>query len=148
MNASNITFLRLERRHKKADYTIGKLFVNNEYFCDTCEDTDRGLYQGMSVAEVKAIKVPGRTAIPCGTYEVTMTHSPKFGKVLPLLNVVTGYDGVRIHAGNKAEDTEGCILPGRNTIKGGVAESKVTCDRLFPIISNALKQGRVFITIC
>lgn len=145
---NDITLLCLERRFKKADYTIGKLFVNGMYFCDTCEDTDRGLYQGMTVAEVKAIKIAGKTAIPCGTYEITMTHSPRFDKVLPLLNGVTGYDGVRIHSGNTAKDTEGCILPGKNTIKGGVANSKDTCDKLFPIISNGLKQGRVFITIC
>lgn len=143
-----ITFLRLERRYKKADYTIGKLFVDGSYFCDTCEDTDRGIYQGMTVAEVKAIKIAGKTAIPCGTYEITMTPSPKFGKVLPLLNDVTGYSGVRIHSGNTAKDTEGCILPGKNNIKGGVTNSKAACDKLFPLIDEGLKNGRVFITIC
>lgn len=145
---NNITFLRLERRHKKADYTIGKLFVDGAYFCDTCENTDRGLYQGMTMDEVKSIKIAGKTAIPCGTYEITMTHSPRFDKILPLLNSVTGYDGVRIHSGNTAKDTEGCILPGKNTIKGGVSNSKATCDILFQIISNGIGQGRVFITIC
>lgn len=118
--------LRLIRQYRKEDYTIGKLYVNGVYFCDTLEDKDRGLDDRMSEAEIKAKKVYGQTAIPTGRYNVTLTHSRKFGRVLPLLWNVKGFDGVRIHRGNTAKDTYGCPLVGKNKAKGMVLDSAKT----------------------
>ena len=111
--------LRLERTYKGVSYTIGKLYLNGKYLCDTLEDTDRGLKDTMPTEEIEKIKVYGKTAIPTGTYKVDMnTVSPKFkdrtwakpysGK-LPRLLDVKGYSGVLIHVGNKPEDTLGCL---------------------------------------
>lgn len=127
-----VTTLRIERRWKKETYTIGRLYVNGILWCNSLEDTDRGLDQGMTVVAIKARKVKGQTAIPTGTYEVTLTVSPKFAKkswavkydgLVPLVQGVKGFDGVRIHPGNTPEDTLGCILPGRNTIVGQITNS-------------------------
>lgn len=122
----------LDRKWKKETYTIGRLYINNVYFSDTIEDKDRGLTASMSSAEITLKKVYGETAIPSGVYELKMTYSPKFatkvwgrkykGKV-PELLYVKGFSGVRIHPGNTATDTLGCILVGRNTEKGKVTQS-------------------------
>ena len=105
----------VKRIAKKPKYTIGKLYIDEQYICDTLEDTDRGLNQNMSLEEIKKKKVYGETAIPAGTYKVDMnTISPKFksrtwakpyGGKLPRLIAVPGYEGVLIHVGNRAEDT-------------------------------------------
>ena len=120
----------VKRIAKKPKYTIGKMYIDGQYICDTLEDTDRGLNQNMSLEEIKNKKVYGETAVPTGTYKVDMnTVSPKFksrtwakpyGGKLPRLVLVPGYDGVLIHPGNKAEDTLGCILVGENKAVGQV----------------------------
>lgn len=131
--------LRIERRWKKAAYTIGRLYVDGELWCNTLEDTDRGLDQGMTVVAIKARKVKGQTAIPRGTYEVVLTVSAKFAKkpwaakyggLVPYVQRVKGFDGIRIHPGTTAEDTSGCILPGLNTKVGQLTESVYSYDRL------------------
>lgn len=132
---------------KKPTYTIGKLYVNEEYFCDTIEDTDRGLTSDMSTSEISKIKVHGQTAIPTGKYNVVMTYSPRFKKTMPLLENVPGFSGIRIHSGNDSSDTEGCILPGQNKVVGKVINSRVYTDKLYKIISDGLKTGHVYITI-
>lgn len=86
-------------------------------------------------------KVPGKTAIPYGTYNVVITWSNRFGRLLPLLENVPGYTGVRIHAGNTSADTEGCLLPGRVRHAKGVGQSRPACDQLLPKIDRALKAG-------
>ena len=83
--------LTLKTRANKETYTIGHLFVDGEYFCDTLEDTNRGLNDNMSTAEILKRKVKGRTAIPRGTYEVRLTMSPRFKRVMPLLMNVKGF---------------------------------------------------------
>ena len=124
----------VNRLYKKDTYTIGKLFVNGEYICDTLEDKDRNLKQSMLKNEIASIKVPAKTAIPSGIYKVNLkTFSPKFGRRefykitckgnLPRLENVPGFEGVLIHCGNSANDTEGCILVGENKIKGGLINS-------------------------
>ena len=128
----------VKRVAKRASYTIGKMYINGVYFCDTCEDTDRGLTQYMSLAEIKRKKIYSRTAIPAGTYNVTMNViSPRFskrdfykkncdgGRVPRLLNV-PGFDGVLVHAGNSAADTNGCLLVGKNSQVGKVLNSTNT----------------------
>lgn len=115
--------LRLERRYKGSKYTIGKLFINDEYFCDTIEDIDRGLKSSMSVEYIKKKKVYAETAIPTGTYKIEMTYSNKFKRILPLLVDVKGFSGIRIHRGNTEKDSSGCIVIGENKVKGRVINS-------------------------
>lgn len=132
--------LKLIRKEKEANYTIGDLFVNGILFSQTLEDKDRGLTQDMPLEEIKAEKVYGETAIPTGTYEVDMnTVSPKFkdrswakpygGKVPRLLNV-KGFDGILIHPLNKASESLGCVGVGKNTVVGMVTDSANTFKKL------------------
>ena len=140
--------LRLERKYRNNNYCIDKLYINGKYFSDVLEDPDRGLTDTMSLEEIKKIKIKGNTCIPYGTYNITITYSPRFKKNLPLLNNVKGFDGIRIHSGNKPQDTEGCLLPGFNKVKGQVIDSRVTTDRLIAQIQQALNKGeKVTITI-
>lgn len=127
----------LDRVYKKENYTIGKMFINGICFCDTLEDKDRGLYSFMSEAELKKKKVYGKTAIPTGTYTVKMTYSTKFKKLMPLVDKVKAFDGIRIHAGNTADDSLGCILVGKNKAVGKVLESRDTFSKLYKKIENA-----------
>lgn len=115
--------LKLKRIYKGSKYTIGKLFINDEYFCDTIEDTDRGLKSSMSVEYIKKKKVYAETAIPTGTYKIEMTYSSKFKRILPLLVDVKGFSGIRIHRGNTEIDSSGCIIVGENKVKGKVINS-------------------------
>lgn len=140
--------LRLERKYRNNNYCIDKLYINGKYFSDVLEDPDRGLTDNMSLEEIKKVKIKGNTCIPYGTYNITITYSPRFKKNLPLLNNVKGFDGIRIHSGNKPQDTEGCLLPGFNKVKGQVINSRVTTDKLIAQIQQALNKGeKVTITI-
>lgn len=116
--------ITLYRKYPKPGYTIGQLFIDGQYFCDTCEDADRGLDQMMDVPEILKRKIQNETAIPTGEYTVRFTYSPRFKRLMPQIENVKGFSGVRIHAGNTAKDTEGCVLLGKNTIKGGVTNSR------------------------
>ena len=147
--------LKLKRIAKKPNYTIGKLYIDGKYFCDTIEDTDRGLSSTMNEAVIVAKKIKHKTAIPAGKYAVDMrTISPRFGAQafykdvcggrLPRLQGVKGFDGVLIHCGNTAEDSSGCILVGYNTKKGMITNSKDTFRRLYQVIA---KADSVFLTI-
>lgn len=146
--------LLLKRIAKKDKYTIGNLYVNGEWFCNTLEDTDRGLTQDMSLDKIKKIKVYGKTAIPTGTYKVNMSIiSPKFKNrvwakpyngMIPRLENVPGYEGILLHPGNSAEDSIGCILPGYNTVKGKVTQSQDTFHKLMAILT---KEKDITITI-
>ena len=144
----------VKRIAKKSKYTIGKLYIDEQYICDTLEDTDRGLNQNMSLEEIKKKKVYGETAIPTGTYKVDMnTISPKFksrtqakpyGGKLPRLIEVPGYEGVLIHPGNKAEDSLGCVLVGENKVVGQVINSQATFKKIMNILT---KGNNITITI-
>lgn len=145
----------VKRIARKADYTIGKLYIDGQYFCDTCEDTDRGLKQSMSAAEIANIKIQDKTAIPTGTYQIDMnTVSPRFGKTswaslykgkVPRLVNVPGYAGVLIHPGNTAKDTSGCILLGQNKVVGQVINSQATWKSFMQKIS--MDKNNLTITI-
>lgn len=127
----NIT---VERRYKKNNYTIGKMYLDGEYFCDTLEDTVRP----------EGVKVYGETAIPYSTYKVVLSYSPKFKRVLPEILSVPMFTGVRIHRGNTAKDTLGCILVGKNKVVGGLTESADTEIKLM----DKLKQAKeIWLTI-
>lgn len=151
--------LKLDRKYKKQSYTIGRLYINDEFFCNTLEDTDRGLDDSMSLEQIQRIKKPSMTAIPTGTYEITLdVYSPKFGtrsfykevcngKVPRLLNV-KGFDGILIHAGNTHIDTSGCLLVGNNTQVGKVLNSQDTFRRLYAKLKEAYdKEEDIKITI-
>lgn len=131
----------VERLWKKDTYTIGKVYVNGKYFCNSIEDKDRGLTSDMPLDEIKKKKVYGETAIPSGTYKVAYTMSPKYKRMMPLVEGVKGFDGIRIHSGNTAKDSLGCILLGKNTKVGMVTESRVTCNSFYKLIEEAIKKG-------
>lgn len=116
--------LTVNRFFKGKEYTIGKLYIDGKYFCDTLEDVVRPAGQ----------KVYGKTAIPYGTYKCVLSKSTRFKKVLPELLNVPMFSGVRIHSGNTHEDTEGCLLVGENKVKGKVINSRATMDKLMKIL--------------
>ena len=120
------------RKYCLQKYTVGKLYINGKYVCDTMEDRDRGLLMSMPSSEIASKKVYGETAIPLGTYKLILNYSPKFASrpwakryngCTPLLVNVPQYTGVRIHPLNTAEDSLGCIGPGENKVKGKVINS-------------------------
>lgn len=149
--------LTLIRMYKLPAYTIGKLYIDGQYFADTLEDTDRNLNFQMSLSKIKSIKVQDETAIPTGTYKIEMnTVSPKFGTMpfykevcdgkLPRLQNVPGFEGILIHVGNGGPElTSGCVLVGKNKIKGGLLESKETFKSLYNILKESKED--IYITI-
>lgn len=137
----------LRRIARKETYTIGKLYIDGEYVCDTLEDKDRGLDQSMSLEEIKKKKVYSETAIPTGRYQIIWSYSAKFKKTMPLVMNVPGYQGIRIHSGNTHVDTAGCLLLGENKVVGKVINSVKTCNRVLPIIKKGCEEGKVYITI-
>ena len=137
--------LLLIRRYKNDKYTIGDLYIDGVWFSNVLEDTDRGLTDDMSEEEIKRIKIYGKTAIPTGRYKVEVTYSPKFKRYLPILLNVKGFTGIRIHSGNSAEDTLGCLLVGFNKEKGKVLNSRVTSDKLTALLRNTKEE--IYITI-
>ena len=120
-------YVLIERKWPKSEYTIGRVYINDTFFCNSMEDCDRGLKQWMSVAEIEAAKVYGETAIPKGKYIVTMDYSPKYKRAMPHVVNVKGFSGIRIHSGNTAKDSLGCILLGKNDKPGWISNSRATC---------------------
>lgn len=140
--------LKLKRTYKGDQYTIGHLYIEDQFFCDTIEDIDRGLDQDMPLKEIREKKIYGVTAIPTGTYQVMLTYSGRFKKILPLIANVPGFDGIRIHSGNTEKDSLGCVIVGENKVKGQVINSRITMNKLMPILSKAeARKEKVFITI-
>lgn len=148
--------LVLKRIAKRPTYTIGRLYIDGKYFCDTLEDTDRGLSQSLPLSVNQTKKKKGLTAIPTGKYRVTLdVQSNRFKDVafykfcngyLPRLINVPAYDGVLIHVGNTAKDTEGCILVGENKAVGKVLNSRETFLRLYEKLQSA-KSSNIYIEI-
>lgn len=150
----------IERKWKKETYTIGKMYVDGEFFSNTLEDKDRGLTSTMSLEEIKRVKKASVTAIPTGTYNVRMDIvSPKYcskewfvknchGAKMPRLENVPGFEGILVHSGNSASDTDGCILTGKNDVKGKVTKSKDYFLALYNKMYAAYSKGeKVEITI-
>jgi hypothetical protein len=134
--------LTLKRKFKGDKYTIGDLFIDGVFFSNTiedkvrelpeiCPDTPKGI-----MCKCKAKKY-AETAIPAGTYKVTMRQSPKFKRILPYLHDVPHFLGILIHSGNTEVDSAGCIIVGENTVKGKVLNSRITSDKLNKILSEA-----------
>lgn len=153
--------LTLKRIALRSEYTIGKLYVNGEYVADTIEDTVRDLDKDGKFANGE-VKIPGKTAIPYGRYEITMkVKSPKYSNFtkyswakkydgyLPRLLNVPHFEGVLIHAGNTAADTEGCICVGLNKVVGRVVDSVNTFSRLMDdyLVPAKKRNEKIVITI-
>ena len=117
--------LQLEREPSTKKSTSGRLFVDGKFLCYTLEDV------------IRDVKVYGETAIPAGEYEVRLSRSPRFQKVLPEVLEVPNFVGIRIHAGNTAEDSHGCILVGSEQQKDKVLGSRVALEKLMSILEKA-----------
>lgn len=120
---------------KREKFTLGKMYRNGLKFCETCEDEDRFLEKNPGA------KVKGLTAIPRGRYKLVASFSHRFKKVLPEVLDVPGFTGVRIHGGNRAEDSEGCILAGRVRTQEGIAQCKDTVEAIISLIEDAEDRG-------
>ncbi|RHH07890.1 hypothetical protein DW228_18325 [Bacteroides fragilis] len=132
--------LILKRKFKGETYTIGDLLIDGTFFCNTIEDKVRILTpkcpntpKGVSCTCKEKVYV--RTAVPAGTYKVTMTYSPRFKRILPYLYDVPHFLGILIHSGNTEENSAGCIIVGTNSVKGKVLESRKTSDALNLLLS-------------
>lgn len=147
--------LKLRRIARKEKYTIGRLYIDGEYFCDTIEDKDRGLRQDLPLSVNKKRKVQNETAIPTGRYRVTLgVKSSKMSKrpaydfcdgYVPRLINVPAFDGILIHIGNTERDSAGCIIVGQNKVVGRVINSTDTFHRLYERLKAA--SGDIYITI-
>lgn len=141
--------LALKRKYLGDKYTIGDLFIDGRYFCNTIEDTVRELpiacpYTPKGQSCKCKGKIFAETAIPAGTYKVTMEHSPRFKRKLPLLHNVPHFIGILIHSGNDESASAGCLIVGSNNVKGKVTQSRVTSDKLNAILS---KETQITIEI-
>ncbi|MCW1959782.1 MAG: DUF5675 family protein [Mycobacterium sp.] len=129
--------MRLERLQLDPDVTIGALTVDGDFECWVLEDAVREV----PGQPVQAWKVPGKTAIPYGTYLVDISRSARFSRDLPILMHVPGFSGIRIHPGNVAADTEGCLLPGQQRHAKSVSHSRAAFANLFAKIRDAQRGG-------
>ena len=147
------------RKWKKENYCVGRLSIDGVIICNTLEDTDRGLDDGMQDWMIRNKKIPNVTAIPTGRYKIDMdTVSPKFSKYpfymdtcqgkLPRLKNVKGFDGILIHCGVDHSNSSGCILIGMNTIQGKLTDSKETFKKVYALMKEAHERGEtIYITI-
>ena len=127
--------LSLIRKEFTTESTIGDLLIDGKFYSFSLEDMYRDK------------KIKGVTAIPYGVYEVIINFSNRFQRPMPLLLNVPGFDGIRIHNGNKAEHTEGCILVGFTKSKNFIGNSKSAFIQFMPKLQAGLKTGKVFIEI-
>lgn len=141
----------VDRKWKKDAYTISNLYIDGVKMCNVIEDKDRGLKSSDGVTAISLKKVKGQTAIPTGTYEVSIDYvSPKYkksstmvaynGAKMPRLLNVPGYSGILIHPGNTAKDTEGCLIPGKNDTVGRVSNSTYWFKQIYEKMKEAKKR--------
>ena len=146
--------IKVDRKYKKDTYTIGNLYIDGKWFCNTLEDKDRGLKQTDPINVIKSKKVYGETAIPTGRYRITLdVVSPKYSSVawyrnlcggrMPRLINVPGFEGVLMHPGNTAVDTLGCLLVGLNTVKGKLTSSRDYFKKLYKLMDAANKKHEI-----
>jgi len=127
--------LTLIREPSQDGATIGRLFIDGALECYTCEDVVRPAGE----------KMPGQTAIPAGRYRVVLSWSPRFQRILPLLQDVPGFSGIRIHPGNSADDTEGCLLVGVTRTATTVGQSRMAFGQLYRRL--AVVDGEIWLTV-
>lgn len=147
------------RKYKKPDYCVGRMSIDGTFICNTMEDVDRGLDDGMQDWMIKNKKIPNVTAIPTGRYKIDMdTVSSKFSKYpfymevcqgkLPRIKNVRGFDGILIHCGVDHSNSSGCILVGMNTKVGKLTDSKETFKKIYALMKEAHDNGEtIYITI-
>ena len=147
------------RKWKQPEYTVGRLSVDGVTICNTMEDVDRGLDDGMPDWKIRNMKIPNVTAIPTGRYEVEMNVvSPRFSKYpfymevcqgkLPRLKNVKGFEGILLHCGVDHSNSSGCILLGLNKQKGKLTDSKETFKKVYTLMKQAHSRGEtIYITI-
>lgn len=144
--------IRLKRQRRGKNSTLSALSVDGIFRYFVPEDVDRGLRSDMTAAQIKALKVPGKTAIPTGRYKIEITYSPKFKRMLCILIGVTGFSGIRIHPGNFIVQTDGCLMPGTTWwMQQGdfaVGNSRNACADLQHDIAAAILLGEeIWITV-
>jgi len=127
--------LLLQRKTEINNTVFGELFINGSFFCYTLED------------KIRDVKIKHQTCIPQGSYNIIITHSTRFKELLPLLQNVPNFIGIRIHAGNTIEDTSGCILVGSSIEGERLLHSKITVNRLISKLQSALKKEKVKIEV-
>jgi Family of unknown function (DUF5675) len=127
--------LKLVRTDLTSQSTVGELYVDGKFECYTLEDV------------VRPVKIKGMTAISAGVYEVVISHSARFQRLLPLLLNVPNFDGIRIHAGNTAADTEGCLLVGQGKASNAISGSRNAFNALFAKLQAAAAREKIFIEI-
>lgn len=149
----------LKRIAKKSLYTIGRIYIDGKYVCDSIEDKDRGLTQTTPLAKIKMIKVVSQTAIPTGKYTVTLkVQSPRFVQkayyknqcngYLPRILNVPGFDGILMHRGTDQDSSSGCIILGYNTVVGKVTNSQKAYETVYALLKKASDKGEsITITI-
>lgn len=145
--------LKLIRKTRGSLSTIGELYINDKFICYTLEDPDRSLHSGMSIEEIKRIKVFGDTAIPKGTYIIDMnTISPRLSKYdfykqyanggrVPRLKNVPGFEGILMHTGNSPLDSCGCLLTGLSKGDNFVGQSREAFKKLYPLLQDSYNKG-------
>lgn len=151
--------VRIKREYKKETYTIGNLYIDGEWFCNTLEDRDRGLTQTMKTEEIQKVKVQNETAIPTGRYIIRMDivsqkyygvkwYKENFDGRMPRIENVKAFLGILFHPGTTALDSSGCILVGLNKQKGKLLESRVTFKKLWDLFEEAYKRKEtIYLTI-
>lgn len=132
--------LLLKRIYLEKNCTLGQLFIDDKYFCDTLEDPNRDLNKNGKFDDLE-YKVYGDTCIPYGKYKILLNLSVRFKRKLPLLLDVPNFEGIRIHRGNSAKDTSGCILVGKYCNKNYITKSKITEQKLIKLIEKADKNN-------
>ena len=131
--------IELKRRKSDEFCTIGDIYINRTWFCNSLED----------IARPSGIKIPNKTAIPAGEYIVTLDWSGRWQKTMPHIIGVSGFEGIRIHAGNMANDTSGCILIGitDETHPNIVIHSRDTYGKLYPLLDSAFGREVICLSI-
>jgi len=129
--------IKVERFALKKTYTVSRMLIDGEQFCDVLEDTVRK----------DGVKVWGETAIPEGVYKMRLSFSQRFQRILPEILNVPNFTGIRIHGGNTAEDSHGCLLLGINEVKGKVLKSQIMLAKLIVMLQNTgLSEFEIEIT--
>ena len=132
--------LKLKRICFKDTYTIGRLYIDDKYFCDTLEDKNRDLNKNGKFDNGE-VKVYSETCIPFGTYDIKLTYAPKFKRELPWIQNVPSFSGILIHRGTTSKNTLGCVLVGENKIVGKLINSASYEIKLVKLIKEAITKG-------